>query len=337
MNYQWLSCFFVCIATSTVNHGFLASISENTTVFPRVAGTCSTVLHGIVELDDLFQPFKSNPKLQTFLFPSMLVQIEAIDLVGFGLGEMIFLQEVFFPFLLVFLGRILCTAYKRETGGQRKVECGATRPWNVEPGDFAEGDVPCQHRECGNSQQASLRFIHNLKLILILFGLKESKYLQGHHPFITPRFLLPGFEEFVRTSFCGILRWLKALKKRMVGCDWRMVSTCISSRKSSVTETWKMNLNWWYLHIYSYLFHLQIKIWHDGWVGDLTRFEGTAHEKILSYPWCYEASDGDVGWSTNGTCINTLEGTFLAIWAVGEDWRLTTFSLGVCWLIGKFI
>lgn len=49
------------------------------------------VLRGIVELDDLFQPFKSNPKLQTFLFPSMLVQIEAINLVGFW--EMIFLRE----------------------------------------------------------------------------------------------------------------------------------------------------------------------------------------------------------------------------------------------------
>lgn len=49
------------------------------------------VLRGIVELDDLFQPFKSNPKLQTFLFASMLVQIEAINLVG--LWEMIFLSE----------------------------------------------------------------------------------------------------------------------------------------------------------------------------------------------------------------------------------------------------
>ena len=60
--------------------------------------------------------------------------------------------------------------------------CKATRPWNVEPGDFAEGDVPCQHRECGNSQQASLRFIHNLKLILILCS-ERVKIFAGTPPF----------------------------------------------------------------------------------------------------------------------------------------------------------
>ena len=54
------------------------------------------VLRGIVELDDLFQPFKSNPKLQTFLFPSMLVQIEAINLIG--LWEMIFRWGAFYVF-----------------------------------------------------------------------------------------------------------------------------------------------------------------------------------------------------------------------------------------------
>lgn len=97
--------------------------------------------------------------------------------------------------------------------------------WTDSPGDFAEGDVTCQHGECGNAQQASLRFIQdNLKLILILFVLNESKYLQGHHyPFITPRFLLRGIEEFVRTSlaYWGGSRlwrrqWLAAIEGRFL-------------------------------------------------------------------------------------------------------------------------
>ena len=54
----------------------------------------------------------------------MLVQIEAIDLVGFGLGEMIFLQEVFFHFYWYFSGESFVPHIKGRQGDKEK--------WNVE-------------------------------------------------------------------------------------------------------------------------------------------------------------------------------------------------------------